>query len=105
MKSMWRTFVVGMAFSFAVAGVSIAADPDRGSTTAPSPSGQEGAEIGTDRSAEMGGMERGETSLKQEQREKEDIDLNKDKEGGKDPLEQQEPGPGTSRSGGGGAGQ
>jgi hypothetical protein len=105
MTSKWQMFVVGIALSFAVAGVSIAADPSRGSTTAPSPSGQEGADIEKDRSTQMGGMEKGETSLKQEQREKEDIELNKDKEGGKDPLEQQEPGPGTSRSGGGGAGQ
>jgi hypothetical protein len=91
--------------TFAAATGALAADAQRGSSGAKSPSGHEGANLDKSRGPTMGGEQRGETSLKQEQRTKEDMERNKDKAGGKDPLEQHDPGPGTSRSGGVGAGQ
>ena len=102
-----KGLVIGVLLSFVCATGAVAADTDRGSATAPSPSGHEGADLDKSRGSNMGGMQRGEASLKQEQREKEEMEANKDKDKGniKDPLEKQDPGPGSGRSSGVGAGQ
>jgi len=96
---------LGVLMIFASATVALAADSQRGSAGAKSPSGHEGENLDKSRGPTMGGEQRGETSLKQEQRTKEDMERNKGKSGGKDPLEQHDTGPGSSRSGGVGAGQ
>jgi hypothetical protein len=100
-----KGLAIGVLLSFVCATGAVAADTDRGSATAPSPSGHEGADLDKSRGSNMGGMQRGEASLKQEQREKEENEANKDKGNIKDPLEKQDPGPGSGRSSGVGAGQ
>jgi hypothetical protein len=104
MRKIGQALAVSVVLSVGATGITLAADPDRGSATAPSASGQEGANLDKSRGSEMGGMRQGEASLKQEEREKQDIERNKDKAGGKDPLEQQDPGPGSGKSSGTGSG-
>ena len=100
-----QALAIGILFGFGLSGVALAADPSRGSSTSPSPSGHEGADMEKNRSGNMGGMERGETSLKQQERTKEDTKSRQKRGGGKDPVEQHGTGPGSSPSSGVGAGQ
>jgi hypothetical protein len=102
---MRQALAIGVLLGFGVTGVALAADPSRGSGTAPSPSGHEGADMNKSRGGNMGGMERGETSLKQQERTKEDAKSRQKRGGAKDPLEQHGTGPGSGPSSGVGAGQ
>jgi hypothetical protein len=99
-----HVLAIGVLMGFGIPGVALAADPSRGSSTAPSPSGHEGADMEKNRGGNMGGMQRGETSLKQQERMKQDAEQRK-KHGGNDPLEKQQTGPGSGPSSGVGAGQ
>jgi hypothetical protein len=106
-----KGLAIGAILSVAFAASAVAAPQDRreppkerGTGEGKSQSGYQGADIDKSHGSNVGGERRGEASLKQEEREKEDMERRKGMKG-PDPLEKQDPGPGSGHSSGGGAGQ